>query len=305
MPISDMILAACQVLWFLWPVMFLAALEGGLKRRGKWKTVWPRVLARMLGAWGLVACARLILLQTGTTSSALLPEPLFWASGAILGAMYVWRLGKERRIARQQMKTASGLEDLWALSPAEFEHLVGETYRSFGYRVEVVAAQGDHGVDLVLHGSNGEKRIVQCKNWKGRVGEPVVRDLYGAMQHEGAVEGALVTSGTFTRQAREWAHGKPIQLYDGESFLGVLERARQNKGEHVSSKPPAQAAGQATARPVPQSATAQAASFQMPFCPQCGVQMKLRTARQGEHQGKQFWGCVNYPKCRVVIPAEA
>ena len=301
MPILDMILAACQVLWFLWPMMFIAALEGGLNRRGKWKTVWPRVLVRMLSAWGLIACARLILLQTSTTSSALLPEPLFWASGIILGVMYLWRLGKERRIARQQMKKARGLEDLWALSPAEFEQLVGETYRSFGYRVEVVAAQGDHGVDLMLYGSNGEKRIVQCKNWKGRVGEPIVRDFYGAMQHEGAVEGALVTSGTFTRQAREWARGKPIQLYDGESFLGVLERAQQNKGEITPVVRPAPAMISAAPEPV----ATQTKSFQIPFCPQCGVQMKLRTARQGEHQGKQFWGCANYPKCRVVISAEA
>lgn len=35
-------------------------------------------------------------------------------------------------------------------------------------------------------------------------------------------------------------------------------------------------------------------------CPLCGKPMILRTARSGDHQGKQFWGCSGYPKCRMV-----
>ena len=40
----------------------------------------------------------------------------------------------------------------------------------------------------------------------------------------------------------------------------------------------------------------------IPYCPKCGEQMVLRTARQGAQTGKQFFGCPNYPKCRTVIP---
>jgi restriction system protein len=35
-------------------------------------------------------------------------------------------------------------------------------------------------------------------------------------------------------------------------------------------------------------------------CPKCGRPMVLRTARNGGNQGKQFWGCTGYPKCRMV-----
>ena len=35
-------------------------------------------------------------------------------------------------------------------------------------------------------------------------------------------------------------------------------------------------------------------------CPNCGKPMILRTARSGNNQGKQFLGCSNYPKCRMV-----
>ncbi|NTW29118.1 MAG: DUF2726 domain-containing protein [Coriobacteriia bacterium] len=38
-----------------------------------------------------------------------------------------------------------------------------------------------------------------------------------------------------------------------------------------------------------------------PVCPKCGVQMVLRTAGRGARQGGQFYGCVNYPKCRETV----
>lgn len=40
----------------------------------------------------------------------------------------------------------------------------------------------------------------------------------------------------------------------------------------------------------------------VPVCPKCGIPMILRTVAQGEHKGKQFYGCQNYPRCREVKP---
>ena len=35
-------------------------------------------------------------------------------------------------------------------------------------------------------------------------------------------------------------------------------------------------------------------------CPKCGEVMVLRTAKRGDNQGKKFWGCSGFPKCRTV-----
>ena len=35
-------------------------------------------------------------------------------------------------------------------------------------------------------------------------------------------------------------------------------------------------------------------------CPKCGKPMVLRSARNGDKQGQQFWGCTGFPKCRTV-----
>lgn len=39
-------------------------------------------------------------------------------------------------------------------------------------------------------------------------------------------------------------------------------------------------------------------SRKTPLCPQCGGQMVLRAARQGNRKGSKFWGCSKYPACR-------
>jgi len=38
-----------------------------------------------------------------------------------------------------------------------------------------------------------------------------------------------------------------------------------------------------------------------PRCPKCGSEMKLRTAKQGERKGRDFWGCTKYPKCDGIV----
>lgn len=35
-------------------------------------------------------------------------------------------------------------------------------------------------------------------------------------------------------------------------------------------------------------------------CPWCGNDLVLRTARNGVHRGRQFYGCSSYPKCRYI-----
>jgi hypothetical protein len=43
----------------------------------------------------------------------------------------------------------------------------------------------------------------------------------------------------------------------------------------------------------------------VPLCPKCDIPMVLRTVAQGEHKGKQFYGCQNYPRCREMKPVTA
>lgn len=96
-----------------------------------------------------------------------------------------------------------------------------------GHHAKRTGATGDHGIDVVVTSKKGEKWVVQCKRWRGYVGEPIIRDFYGAMQHEKADRGILITTGTFSKSAQAWAKGKPIALMDGNEFLNAWKRAKE------------------------------------------------------------------------------
>ena len=121
---------------------------------------------------------------------------------------------KQRLLNKQ-----TGLESVGALSWQQFEALVGGVFRRRGYRVlENPGGGPDGGVDLRLR-KDGKKVYVQCKHWKKKqVGVKPVRELYGVMKAKGVDEGIVVTYGDFTREARAFVRGKPLQLIEGEKL---------------------------------------------------------------------------------------
>ena len=52
--------------------------------------------------------------------------------------------------------------------------------------------------------------------------------------------------------------------------------------------------------PDPQAAEAPTLVDSVPICPRCGVPMVLRMAARGDHRGRQFYGCINFPNCREM-----
>ena len=56
-----------------------------------------------------------------------------------------------------------------------------------------------------------------------------------------------------------------------------------------------------TAAPARGSVPEVTAPAHPPLCPKCGIPMVVRIAGQGEHKGKRFYGCSNYPRCRQAI----
>lgn len=125
------------------------------------------------------------------------------------------KLDKSTREAFDRIRR---IEQLQRMDPIAFEHFVGYLYQKQGFRVATTVTSGDEGVDLVLRKGN-QLTIVQCKRYAGTVGQPIVRDLYGAMMHNKANAAVLVTSGVISKPAEDWAQGKPITLVDGHELI--------------------------------------------------------------------------------------
>jgi restriction system protein len=176
---------------------------------------------------------------------------------------------------RHLLDSQKGLETLRALSWQNFERLVGEAYRRQGYVVEEVGGSApDGGIDLVLH-RQGSKVIVQCKRWKSaQVGVSSIREFYGVTVAKNAERGIFVTTGTFTRDALDFADGKPLELVDGRHLAILVEGVQPAKP--ATEAPPT------------------------PACPKCGGEMVQRLAKRGANAGREFWGCRRYPECSGI-----
>jgi len=130
----------------------------------------------------------------------------------------------EDGLAMRWTKPMESQGDFLQMEPRDFEKLIGRLLVSMGLDVQVTKQTGDGGVDLLACSSEpitGGLFVVQCKRYCGTVGEPVLRDLYGVMHHHRASKGILITTSSFTQQARNFAKGKPIDLVDGDT-LGAL-----------------------------------------------------------------------------------
>ena len=116
------------------------------------------------------------------------------------------------------------LNRLIELPRAEFEELIVGLYDALGHKAQRTGGPGDRAFDIVVVAKSGQHWIVQCKQWRGAVGESVVREFFGSMEREHAAQGAIITTARFTPKGIQWAQGKPIHLYDGPALVQALRR---------------------------------------------------------------------------------
>jgi restriction system protein len=185
---------------------------------------------------------------------------------------------------KKLLDSQKDLHSIRSLGWREFEELVGEAYRREGYTVrENTGAGPDGGIDLVLN-KDGNAYLVQCKHWRSwKIGVKVVREMYGLLAAEHAHGVILITSGMFTQEARNFAAGKPIDLVEGRQLADLVASVQKSPALTSSNPPPIE---DSTAK----------------FCPKCGAEMVLKTARQGKYAGQQFWSCAKYPACKGLLP---
>jgi restriction system protein len=175
-------------------------------------------------------------------------------------------------------------ETLQRMTWRQFEGFVGELFRRRGFQVtETGASSGDGGVDLVL-AKDGDMYLVQCKHWRTQsVGVSVVRELNGVVAAKGARGGFVVTTGSFTEDARAFARGCRIGLKDGRQLRVELERLSPALMVANDAEPFKAVAGDCLS------------------CPKCDSPMVRRVARRGPSAGREFWGCSRYPACRATV----
>jgi HJR/Mrr/RecB family endonuclease len=109
--------------------------------------------------------------------------------------------------------------DYAAMSGVDFEHHVKSLLGRHGWNVQIAPLSRDGGVDLIARRADniGLETVVyvQCKNTLTPVGVEVIRQLNGVLAtREPGARGMLVCPAGFTTEARRFAQGGRIHLWD-------------------------------------------------------------------------------------------
>ena len=277
-PIEDVILVVSKLPW--WAGLTLALVSYLVLHAIASRPVMPA--AATPGQLGDVVAKSLF------TTMAMFGQivlPIAFGFGALLSGVSALRQKK----LYDKVAIRPGVASLNEISWADFERLVSEYYRRNGFQVTREGGNGpDGGIDLILR-QKSETYLVQCKQWKAyKVGVQPVREFYGVMTARGVAGGYFVTSGEYTEEAKTFAQGLNLTLIDGRRLRQMIDVASKT----IAESAPAQTSASAPMQPAATS----------PVCPKCSSEMKKRVARQGANAGKEFWGCVSYPKCNGIRP---
>lgn len=202
-------------------------------------------------------------------------------------------LHKIHKESNAPLQSKQRMPEVWsqalinALEWRMFEELCSEYFKIKGYKANVTRLGADGGIDILLFKDSYSLTkafgVIQCKAWSSqKVGVKPVRELYGVMTAERAPLGVFITSGTYTKEAKEFSKGKHLQLISGRALLKLILALSEEQQQSLLRK-------------------IITGDYSTPSCPSCGIKMTQRTSKKGKNIGNKFWGCVNFPKCRNTL----
>jgi restriction system protein len=126
---------------------------------------------------------------------------------------------------RKSLSLDKIIQEVDRMSSREFEFFCAKLFELQGYRAKVTKATGDGGKDVILWKGNN-KYYVECKhfNRNGKVSRPIANKLYGTMCADGVHKGFIVTTGSCTKECREWCRKTGIKIISHDELVGEIQK---------------------------------------------------------------------------------
>lgn len=166
------------------------------------------------------------------------------------------------------------------------EELCAAYFEELAFKIAIVHERADGAADICLYSAGAEQpsALVHTRTWDPYpIGIKPLRELRAAMTSANVAEGIMVTSGRFTPEAIGFAAKENIDLVDGASLLAKLGALPAEKGLALLK-------------------FVTKGDFLTPTCPRCFIKM---TASKSTGHGRMFWGCRNYPSCKLTFSSAA
>jgi restriction system protein len=138
--------------------------------------------------------------------------------------LVVWFLVRRATLSTPKARDLyQGLQNVGAMSGAQFEVFVAQVLRALDYRTTVLGGSGDQGVDIIASAKDG-KVAVQCKNYKKRVGNKPVQEVYAGSRHHRCDQAWVVAPAGYTKGAHVLAQSVGVLLFDSDSIRTWIKR---------------------------------------------------------------------------------
>ncbi len=117
---------------------------------------------------------------------------------------------------------------LQQMDPYEFEHFVADLWERMGWETDVSTASADKGVDITARKSSPYEQLllIQAKRYgpNTTVGSPDVQQYASLRQQFENVDKVLiVTTNSYSRQARDIAEDLNVKLIDGDGLVELID----------------------------------------------------------------------------------
>ncbi len=91
---------------------------------------------------------------------------------------------------------------------------------------QAIERQGDEGIDGVIKEDvlGLDVLYIQAKKWDDIIGRPEIQKFAGALQGQRAKKGIFITTGNFSKEAKEYTHkiDSKIVLIDGKQLTEYM-----------------------------------------------------------------------------------
>lgn len=162
----------------------------------------------------------------------------------------------------------------------QYENVCMEFLRIKNNNAAVTTIGADGGIDIKIKDKNGITiAIAQCKAWSRPIGVSLIRELYGVMASENVKHGVFLTTSIFSQDAIEFSKNKALLLINGREFVNLINKLNTDDKRKIDK-------------------IATEGDYTTPTCVQCDEKMVKRIAKKGNNAGNEFWGCINYPRCK-------
>lgn len=145
------------------------------------------------------------------------PQILILVTLLFAGGTAQWLYVQARR-HRVRRITRTTIHELRQLDPTAFEHAIAQLCKRDGCRnVRVVGGAGDLAADVLATTPDGQRILIQAKRYADRnpVRSPALQAVNGTYRDiHGADLAAVVTTSTFTKDARSFGRRVGIHCFD-------------------------------------------------------------------------------------------